>query len=228
MTDNITQQRDGNTVVVDTETLALDKRALVLTLSAVRFDRYAQGLKALGLMFDNGTQFVDGETTLHLKLDVTQQLLAGRTVDPGTVKWWNGRSQEARDSIIKGHSVSVREALILFSGFIQGAQLFARGTDFDPTILATLFEDCGLPVPWRFHEVRDVRTYIDALSGGTKGYLDSWEKPDWFVSHNSLHDCIRDAMQMQQARGGNAKGTPSIPDGWVAPLPHNDDSPKVC
>lgn len=204
MTDNTAQQRDGNTVVVDTETLALDKRALILTLSAVRFDRDA---KELGLMFDNDKLFADGETTLHLKLDVTQQLLAGRTVDPGTVKWWNGRSQEARDSIIKGNTVSVREALILFSEFVQGAQLFARGTDFDPPILATLFEDFELPVPWRFHEVRDVRTYIDALSGGTKGYLDSWENPDWFVSHNSLHDCIRDAAQMQRARALNLKGT---------------------
>lgn len=196
MTERIIQQQGGDTVVVDTETLALDKRALVLTLSAVRFNRHAVDLD---FAFDNGKPFVDGETTLHIKLDVTQQLLAGRTVDPGTVKWWNGRSQEARDSIINGSAVSLREALVLFTGFIQGAQLFARGTDFDPPILATLFEDFGLPVPWRFHEVRDVRTYIDALSGGTKGYLENWQKPDWFVSHNSLHDCIRDAAQMQAA-----------------------------
>ncbi|MCX0428022.1 3'-5' exonuclease [Aeromonas veronii] len=188
------QQRGGDTVVVDTETLATDKRALVLTLSAVRFNRYAA---ELGLSFDNGEPFMDGETTLHLKLNVTEQLLAGRTVDPGTVKWWNGRGDAARASIINGHSVSTREALALFSGFVQGAQMFARGTDFDPPILASLFEDFGLPVPWRFNQVRDVRTYIDALSGGTKGYLENWQAPDWFVSHNSLHDCIRDAMQMQ-------------------------------
>lgn len=199
MPDNITKLLDGNTVVVDTETLATDKRALVLTLSAVRFDRNTQALTELRNLFNNGVLFEDGETTLHLKLDVTQQLLAGRTVDPGTVKWWNSRSKEARDSIINGNAMPVREALTLFSIFIQGAQLFARGTDFDPPILATLFEDFGLPVPWRFNEVRDVRTYIDALSGGTKGYLDDWQKPDWFVSHNSLHDCIRDAMQMQNA-----------------------------
>lgn len=191
------QQRDGNTVVVDTETLATDKRALVLTLSAVRFNRYAVDLPDFD--FDNGSPVMDGETTLHFKLNVTEQLLAGRTVDPGTVKWWNNRSEEARASIINGHSVSTREALALFSGFVQGAQLFARGTDFDPPILASLFEDFGLPVPWRFNQVRDVRTYIDALSGGTKGYLENWQDPDWFVSHNSLHDCIRDAMQMQQA-----------------------------
>ncbi|WP_155728542.1 3'-5' exoribonuclease domain-containing protein [Aeromonas veronii] len=109
------QQRGGDTVVVDTETLATDKRALVLTLSAVRFNRYAA---ELGLSFDNGEPFMDGETTLHLKLNVTEQLLAGRTVDPGTVKWWNGRGDAARASIINGHSVSTREALALFSGFM--------------------------------------------------------------------------------------------------------------
>ena len=86
------QQRDGDTVVVDTETLATDKRALVLTLSAVRFSRYAV---ELGLSFDSGEPFMDGETTLHLKLNVTEQLLAGRTVDPGTVKWLGPASSTA-------------------------------------------------------------------------------------------------------------------------------------
>ena len=64
-----------------------------------------------------------------------------------------------------------------------------------------LFEDFSLPVPWKYNQVRDVRTYIDALSGGSKGYLDEWQKPDWFVPHHSLHDCIRDAEQMQLAEG---------------------------
>ncbi|RKJ92170.1 hypothetical protein D6R50_06355 [Aeromonas veronii] len=191
------QQRDGDTVVVDTETLATDKRALVLSLSAVRFNKSDAQLP---LAFDNGELFADGETTLHLRLNVTEPLLVGRTVDPGTVKWWNGRSEEARASIISGHQVSIREALALFSGFVQGAQLFARGTDFDPPILASLFEDFGLPVPWRFNQVRDVRTYIDALTDGKKGYLESWKDEQWFVPHNSLHDCVRDAAQMIRAR----------------------------
>lgn len=89
---------------------------------------------------------------------------------------------------------------------MKGAQPFARGTDFDPPILVSLFEDFSLPVPWKYNQVRDVRTYIDALSGGSKGYLDEWQKPDWFVPHHSLHDCIRDAEQMQLAEGQVSRG----------------------
>lgn len=184
-------------VVMDSETLAMDKKAIVLTLSAVRFNLLG---RELGITIENGKLVEDGENVLHLKLDVTEQILAGRTIDPGTVAWWNKRSDGARQAIINGRSMSVREALILFSDFIQGAQPFSRGTDFDPPIIASLMEDFGLKAPWKFNQVRDVRTYIDALTDGRAGYLQQWQAPSWFVSHHSLHDCIRDAEQMLMAR----------------------------
>lgn len=130
-------------VVMDSETLAMDKKAIVLTLSAVRFNLLG---RELGITIDNGKLVEDGENVLHLKLDVTEQILAGRTIDPGTVAWWNKRSDGARQAIINGR-MSVREALILFSDFIKGAQPFSRGTDFDPPIIASLMEDFGLKAP---------------------------------------------------------------------------------
>ncbi|EOI3364623.1 3'-5' exonuclease [Aeromonas hydrophila] len=197
------ERYQGDTVVFDTETLAMDKKAVVLTLSAVRFNKHDA---EVGITIDNGRLSTEGENVLHLKLNVTEQLLAGRTVDPGTVAWWNKQGKEARDGIINGSNTPVREALILLSDFMKGAQPFARGTDFDPPILVSLFEGFSLPVPWKYNQVRDVRTYIDALSGGSKGYLDEWQKPDWFVPHHSLHDCIRDAEQMQLAEGQVSRG----------------------
>lgn len=187
----------NSAVVMDSETLAVDKKAIVLTLSAVRFNLLG---RELGIGIDNGKLVENGENVLHLKLDVTEQILAGRTIDPGTVAWWNKRSEGARQAIINGQSMSVREALILFSDFIQGAQPFSRGTDFDPPIIASLMEDFGLKAPWKYNQVRDVRTYIDALTDGRSGYLQQWQTPFWFVSHHSLHDCIRDAEQMLMAR----------------------------
>lgn len=187
----------NSAVVMDSETLAMDKKAIVLTLSAVRFNLLG---RELGITIENGKLVEDGENVLHLKLDVTEQILAGRTIDPGTVAWWNKRSEGARQAIINGQSMSVREALILFSDFIQGAQPFSRGTDFDPPIIASLMEDFGLKAPWKYNQVRDVRTYIDALTDGRSGYLQQWQTPFWFVSHHSLHDCIRDAEQMLMAR----------------------------
>lgn len=195
----------NSAVVMDSETLAVDKKAIVLTLSAVRFNLLG---RELGITIENGKLVEDGENVLHLKLDVTEQILAGRTIDPGTVAWWNKRSEGARQAIINGQSMSVREALILFSDFIQGAQPFSRGTDFDPPIIASLMEDFGLKAPWKYNQVRDVRTYIDALTDGRSGYLQQWQAPSWFVSHHSLHDCIRDAEQMQQARHAAVSRSP--------------------
>jgi hypothetical protein len=69
-------------VVMDSETLATYKKAIVLTLSAVRFNLLG---RELGITIDNGKLVEDGENVLHHKLDVTEQILAGRTIDPGTV-----------------------------------------------------------------------------------------------------------------------------------------------
>ena len=108
------ERYQGDTVVFDTETLAMDKKAVVLTLSAVRFNKHDA---EVGITIDNGRLSTEGENVLHLKLNVTEQLLAGRTVDPGTVAWWNKQGKEARDGIINGSNTPVREALILL-GFV--------------------------------------------------------------------------------------------------------------
>lgn len=188
----------GDTVVLDTETLAKDKRSLVVTLSAVRFNRSDNGIP---IVVEDGQLLYSGKNMLDLKLNVAEQLLAGRTVDPLTVDWWNRQNHKARLQLVERPDLQMKakEALTMLAEFIDGAQVYCRGTDFDPPILASLYADFGMEVPWRYNEVRDVRTYIDALSGGTKGYLSGWEKPAWFVAHNSLHDCLRDALQMQKA-----------------------------
>lgn len=189
--------RHGDTVVIDTETLAKDPKALVVTLSAVRFDRLGSQIPITVL--DDGKLGWTGDNMLNLKLNVAEQLLAGRSVDPDTIEWWNRQNHLARALLVERPDLqmNIKEALMMLTEFISGAQVYCRGTDFDPPILASLFADFGMEIPWRYNEVRDVRTYIDALSGGTKGYLSDWPKPTWFVAHNSLHDCLRDAMQMQ-------------------------------
>lgn len=46
----------------------------------------------------------------------------------------------------------------------------------------------------------DVRTFIDAHTGGRAGYIEGWKTPEWVIPHNSLHDCVRDAMQMFECK----------------------------
>lgn len=188
----------GDTVVLDTETLALTDNAVVLTLSAVRFNKTDD---ELALTIEDGQlDIAQHDNLLHLRLDVTEQLLAGRFVDPDTVAWWNRQSPPAQQAVLSGQASRVRPALQILSRFIEGAQVFARGTDFDPPILQSLFKQHDLPAPWKYSEVRDVRTYIDTLRGTRTGYLNDFLAPAWLIPHHSLHDCIRDAMQMQMAR----------------------------
>lgn len=190
----------GDTVVLDVETLSLDANAVVLTLSGVRFN---QTDHELGLVIEDGQlDIASHENLLHLRLDVTEQLLAGRSVDPDTVAWWNRQSPPAQQAVLSGPVNRCFSAMQALSQFIEGAQVFARGTDFDPLILLSLFKQYQLPAPWKHNQVRDVRTYIDALRGTRLGYLKEWEAPIWFIPHHSLHDCIRDAQQMQMARMG--------------------------
>lgn len=188
----------GDTVVLDTETLAMDKRSLVVTLSAVRFNRSDDGIP---IDVQDGQVILSSRYMLDLKLNVAEQLLAGRVVEPSTLDWWNRQNHKARLQLVERPDLQmkVKEALTMLAEFIDGAKVYCRGTDFDPPILASLYADFGMEVPWQYNEVRDVRTYIDALSDGTNGYLSGWEKPAWLVAHNSLHDCLRDALQMQQA-----------------------------
>ena len=139
----------GDTVVLDTETLAKDKRALVVILSAVRFNRSAREIPIDVL---DGQVLYSGTHMLDLKLNVAEQLLAGRTVDPETVDWWNRQSHKARLQLVERPDLQMKakEALTMLAEFIDGAQVYCRGTDFDPPILASLYADFGMQVPWRY------------------------------------------------------------------------------
>lgn len=187
---------ENNTVVIDTETLDTQSTAVVLTISAIRFNRHGDGM---GIGIEGGKLQEQGPHQLHVMVNVTEQLIHGRSVSASTAKWWREQSQDAKNSVINGDTMPVAEVMDLLTDFIGDSQVYCRGTDFDPPILQSLYRMVGKKAPWKYNQVRDVRTYIDALSGGTKGYLEEWDQPEWLIPHHSLHDCIRDAMQMQQA-----------------------------
>ncbi|PMN68396.1 3'-5' exonuclease [Enterovibrio norvegicus] len=190
LTDKLTltfnQDAVTNTVVIDTETLDVTETAIVLTLSAVKFDRFGDKEQKM--------------QEIHTAIDVTQQLLQGRTHSASTIEWWNKQSDAAIHELWETCSVRVGVALNVLAEFIGDCQPFSRGTDFDFKILGHMYKANGKKAPWKFNQVRDVRTYVDAFTGGTSGYIDGFEKPDWMVAHNSLHDCYRDALLMIQAR----------------------------
>lgn len=176
-----------NTTVFDTETCGIDNGSIILTLSAVKFDRYASKLELIH------------ECEFHINLSISEQILKGRIIEKGTITWWNEQSKEAQNTAFYDEQESVKKALEEFFAFVEGTQVYCRGTDFDPPKLASLCKDFGVKMPIKYNAFRDVRTYIDAITDGTKGYIEI-DNPVDFVAHNSLSDCCRDATQMIHAR----------------------------
>lgn len=176
-----------NTTVFDTETCGIDNGSIILTLSAVKFDRHVNKLE------------LNTECEFHVNLSISEQILKGRTIEKSTITWWQKQSDEAKNAAFYDEQESVKESLEEFFEFVAGTQVYCRGTDFDPPKLASLCKDFGVKMPIKYNAFRDVRTYIDALTDGTKGYIEN-DEPEGFVAHNSLCDCWRDAMQMVAAK----------------------------
>lgn len=178
-----------NTSVFDTETCGTENGCIILTLSAVKFDRKA-GYKLLDPEFRKQNSF-------NRVLSIPEQILAGRTVEQSCIQeFWKKQPKNAIEAAFFADSSPVKDSLNDFFKFVEGTQVFCRGTDFDPPKLSSLCRDFKVKMPIKYNAFRDVRTYIDALMGTDTGYLIDWETPDWITPHISLDDCWRDALQM--------------------------------
>ena len=162
-------------LMLDTETLSTDPRAVVLSIGAVLFD----------------------ETTVHRmfyrEVEVDPQLRGGRHVMASTLSWWVEQSDAAKrvfsDAEHKQPLVTVLQELNLFVGSEAPTVLaWANGAGFDLPILTTAYNDAGLPAPWRFHNERCFRTMKNLypqVRGERRG-----------VGHNALDDARNQAAQL--------------------------------
>lgn len=181
-----------NTCVFDTETCGTENNCIVLTLSAVKFNRFGP----LELDKDH----LDAHS-FNRVLSIPEQILKGRIIEQSCIEYfWKKQPQSAIDAAFFQTAHSVKQALNDFFEFVGDHQLYCRGTDFDPPKLASLCRDFGVKMPIKYNAFRDVRTYIDALTGGTLGYIEDFETPDWITPHISIDDCWRDAIQMIECR----------------------------
>lgn len=164
-------------VMFDIETLDTERTAVVVSIGACRF---------------NPIDKLDpAEDRMALLLDMDAQSAVGRTISIGTLSWWMLQTDEARRwNFSKHNRYDVDLALRAFSAFCRGAdQFWCRGTNFDPILLEDLCRQFGAEVPWRFNQLRDVRT-LDELDPGHLSYPD-------VVAHKPLDDCMAQIAQVQ-------------------------------
>lgn len=164
-------------VMIDLETLGTKHDAVVLTLGAVKFDPYSEGVT---------------DQTLYFKIDVDQQVTLGREVNDKTVEWWGTQPDVVREEAFSEiDRVSLDDATAQLNKFLVGVtNIWAHGPAFDIVILEDLYRQLGKPIPWNFWQIRDSRTlFCLGVDPRDKNREDL---------HNALGDSISQALGVQK------------------------------
>lgn len=158
--------------MIDLETLGLRTDSLILSIGACEFDPMTGDIGA----------------KLELNIDMQSGIDAGRTIDKEVLDWWMTQPEEARNHAFSG-TIPFDGALISFRGWMpENAYIWGNGPTFDVAKLESAYENMfGVEsYPWKFYNVRCVRTIRDL----TKGVIDRDEVPFDGEKHTALADAI--------------------------------------
>lgn len=184
--------------LLDTETLGTGHDALVLNLGIVPFN-----------IDDQDDPYDLLKKSLTVRFDKKQLFSTKRfSYTDDTKNWWKNQPQEVQDLNLKATPDDVSltvgcQQIIDFlekNKYSRKSTLWTRGLDFDIPIVKNLFNVSGLPYPFNPFMSRDVRTFLEVLTGEDsrrwrpKGYN---ERLKDFPKHFSTYDAIRDVIFMQ-------------------------------
>lgn len=156
-----------NQVMVDLETLSTDLGATITSIGACVFNP------------DTG----EIGDTFYKTIDLASQ---NRVVSINTVRWWMNQEKEAQDELFKEGN-HLKKVLREFISFLPNkCVIWSNGATFDVMVLENAYSSLGLPRPWEFWNVRDVRTVV-AMADGIVGKASIDIKG---TAHNSLDDAL--------------------------------------
>lgn len=177
-------------VVIDIETAGKGPKAAVLAIGAVQCDLTTG---------ERGASF-------YATIRPADAYLYGDR-DNSTLQWWGEQPEEARREAFGGEMLSHSVACAFSQWLVQIKQpiVWGNGPTFDITILENLYAAHRLPVPWKFWNIRDVRTVVD-LGERLRCCRAKSEQPFEGTQHHALHDAIHEAAYMvntiKALRGG--------------------------
>ena len=161
-------------LMVDMETLAVSPNAVVLSLGAAHFDPFGTGV----------------EETIYFKINLDDQDVLGREIDPNTVEWWGKQDPAIMEEAFSEHDrIPLEEAMSRFHKFAWGCDAFwSHGATFDLVILESLYRQVKRPLPWNYWQLRDTRTLFDL------GFDPAMPKES---KHDALQDALRQVVGVQ-------------------------------
>tara|TARA_R110000772_G_scaffold5454_8_gene19523 strand:+ start:467 stop:970 length:504 start_codon:yes stop_codon:yes gene_type:complete len=154
-------------IMMDIETLSVDSNALIISISAIKFD------------------LTTGDTgdTFEMGLNLKDQ--GDAIMDADTVLWWLSQSKEAQEQLLGLTTEPSTDVLNKFNMWIgKGVYtLWGNGATFDNVIVRNLYKRLGIPFTIPFWNDRCVRTFVDVYNIDTRSYTFVGTK------HNGLDDC---------------------------------------
>ena len=185
-------------IMIDLETLNTTPDASILTIGAVKFDPFGQELKEPKM------------DSFYVKVDLDSCNRIGLTTNDDTIAWWANQSQAAQDAAFDPDGrIDIEDAFARLYKFCWGAKrVWANGACFDIIICEHVFRKINRACPWKFWEVRDVRTAFDLG-------IDPKRPP--VTAHHALEDAWNQAVGIQNVY--NTLRTSTTTEGkYIAPF----------
>lgn len=162
-------------VMVDLETVGTGANSGIISIGACTFDP--------------DTQLIG--STFHAIINRQSCFDIGCTFDQSTIDWWGKQSTEARAaSYDYKDGLSVQAALLAFSDWFPGQELWGNGSDFDNAMLAELYRKAGLEQPWKFWNNRCYRTM--------KNQFPAVALTRHGTHHNAVDDAVTQAKHLMK------------------------------
>jgi DNA polymerase III epsilon subunit-like protein len=134
-------------IMLDIETLGTQPTSAIVSIGAVRFGR---------------DQIYE---KFYRRVDLKSSVQNGMVIDPDTIIWWLGQSEESRGEITNKDRITLNQALMDFSRWIEplasehgDVEIWGNGATFDNVIVSEAYRLCQMKKPWRFSGDRCYRT----------------------------------------------------------------------
>lgn len=180
-----------NDIMVDLETTATTADAGIISIGAVKFDLTSDKISDQGFY---------SSVSLQSNLDY------GRYISEDTMRWWMHDDQKDARSVWLESKQGIDDALTNFIEWVTDGEkdpikqaivmkdrrIWCNGANFDEPILSHAITHCRLNIPWKFWNVRCVRTF-KTLPGAKDIKVERTG-----VHHNALADALTQAALVQK------------------------------
>ncbi len=194
-------------VMLDLETFATGQNAAIVSIGAVAF--MADEDSRFNALFSNTPAGLEkAGLGFHRRINLARsnQHLRG-VIDPATVEWWMGQSDEARAALVQEPRVQLGVALSEFSTWIEEnfakpkrIRLWSNGPTFDERLIREAFDRYNTAFPLSFRGSRCCRTMIELAE------MFGWDRDQFkelsadILKHNALHDAVFQARGVMLQR----------------------------